>query len=111
MGNDRPEQELHVSDLDNNIVNCEIGKGDFRCDNLHHLRACLGIMNEGHWGGGISIISQNFSKSPSILFHPLKSSISKQALTLRLVTISKESVHGILGCCLGSPADVLSAMA
>jgi hypothetical protein len=68
MGNDRPEQELHVSDLDNNIVNCEIGKGDFRCDNLHHL-------------------------------------------TLRLVTISKESVHGILGCCLGSPADLLSAMA
>jgi hypothetical protein len=45
------------------------------------LRACLGISgmkgNEGHWGGEISIISQNFSKSPSILFHPLKSSISQ----------------------------------
>jgi hypothetical protein len=45
------------------------------------LRACLGISgmngNEGHWGGGISIISQNFSKSPSILFHPLDSSISQ----------------------------------
>jgi hypothetical protein len=33
--------------------------------------------NEGHWGGEISIISQNFSKSPSILFHPLESSISQ----------------------------------
>jgi hypothetical protein len=33
--------------------------------------------NEGYWGGGISIISQNFSKSPSILFHPLDSSISQ----------------------------------
>jgi hypothetical protein len=33
--------------------------------------------NEEHWGGGISIISQNFSKSPSILFHPLESSISQ----------------------------------
>jgi hypothetical protein len=32
--------------------------------------------NEGYWGGGISIISQNFPKSPSILFHPLDSSIS-----------------------------------
>jgi hypothetical protein len=45
------------------------------------LRACLGISgmkgNEGYWGGGISIISQNFSKSPSILFHPLDSSISQ----------------------------------
>jgi hypothetical protein len=45
------------------------------------IRACLGISgmkgNEGHWGGGISIISQNFSKSPSILFHPLESSISQ----------------------------------
>jgi hypothetical protein len=36
--------------------------------------------NEGHWGGEISIISQNFPKSPSILFHPLESSIFKQAL-------------------------------
>jgi hypothetical protein len=36
--------------------------------------------NEGHWGGGISIISQNFPKSPSILFRPLESSISKKAL-------------------------------
>jgi hypothetical protein len=33
--------------------------------------------NEGHWGGGIFIISQNFPKSPSILFHPLESSISQ----------------------------------
>jgi RNA binding exosome subunit len=33
--------------------------------------------NEGHWGGEISIISQNFSKSPSILLHPLESSISQ----------------------------------
>jgi hypothetical protein len=33
--------------------------------------------NEGHWGGEISIISQNFPKSPSILFHPLESSISQ----------------------------------
>jgi hypothetical protein len=33
--------------------------------------------NEGYWGGGISIISQNFPKSPSILFHPLDSSISQ----------------------------------
>jgi hypothetical protein len=33
--------------------------------------------NEGHWGGGISIITQNFPKSPSILFHPLESSISQ----------------------------------
>jgi hypothetical protein len=46
-----------------------------------NLRACLGISgmkgNEGHWGGEISIISQNFSKSPSILFNPLESSISQ----------------------------------
>jgi hypothetical protein len=45
------------------------------------LKACLGISgmkgNEGHWGGEISIISQNFSKSPSILLHPLESSISQ----------------------------------
>jgi hypothetical protein len=34
-------------------------------------------VGEGYWGGGISIISQNFSKSPSILFHPLDSSISQ----------------------------------
>jgi hypothetical protein len=33
--------------------------------------------NEGYWGGGISIISQNFPKSPSILFHPFDSSISQ----------------------------------
>jgi hypothetical protein len=33
--------------------------------------------NEGHWGGEISIISQNFPKPPSILFHPLESSISQ----------------------------------
>jgi hypothetical protein len=45
------------------------------------MRACLGISgmkgNEGHWGGEISIISQNFPKSPSILFQPLESSISQ----------------------------------
>jgi hypothetical protein len=45
------------------------------------LRACLGISgmkgNEEHWGGGISIITQNFPKSPSILFHPLESSFSQ----------------------------------
>jgi hypothetical protein len=33
--------------------------------------------NEGHWGGGISIISQNFSKSSSILFYSPESSISQ----------------------------------
>jgi hypothetical protein len=33
--------------------------------------------NKGYWGGGISIISQNFSKSPSIFFHPPDSSISQ----------------------------------
>jgi hypothetical protein len=45
------------------------------------LVACLGISgmkeNEGYWGGGISIISQNFPKSHSILFHPLDSSVSQ----------------------------------
>jgi hypothetical protein len=49
--------------------------------NYYSLRACLGISgmkgNEGYWGGQISIISQNFSKSPSILLHPLESSISQ----------------------------------
>jgi hypothetical protein len=48
------------------------------------IRACLGISgmngNEGYWGVGISIISQNFPKSPSILFHPLDSSISQTSL-------------------------------
>jgi hypothetical protein len=48
---------------------------------LGPLRACLGISgttgNEGYWGGGISIISQNFSKSLSIPFYPLESSISQ----------------------------------
>jgi hypothetical protein len=43
--------------------------------------SCGGIsgMNgkKRYWGGGIFIISQNFSKSPSILFHPLDSSISQ----------------------------------
>jgi hypothetical protein len=33
--------------------------------------------NEGYWSGGISIISQNFPKSPSILFHALNSSVSQ----------------------------------
>jgi hypothetical protein len=45
------------------------------------LRPCLGISgmkrNEVYWGGGISIITQNFPKSPSILFHPLQSSVSQ----------------------------------
>jgi hypothetical protein len=49
------------------------------------LRACLGISgmngNEGHWGGVISTVSQNFPKSPSILFHPLESSISQTSRT------------------------------
>jgi hypothetical protein len=49
--------------------------------NFDLIRACLGISgmkgNEGYWGGGISIITQNFPKSPSILFHPLQSSISQ----------------------------------
>jgi hypothetical protein len=48
------------------------------------IRDCLGISgmkgNEGHWGGEISIISQNFPKSLSILFHPLESSVSQKAL-------------------------------
>jgi hypothetical protein len=47
----------------------------------HSFRACLGISgmneNEGYWGGGIFIISQNFPKSPSILFYPLHSCISQ----------------------------------
>jgi hypothetical protein len=50
--------------------------------------ACLGISGmKGYWGGGISIISQNFPKSPSIFFHPLDSSISQispQGCTTRL---------------------------
>jgi hypothetical protein len=33
--------------------------------------------NEGHWGGEIFIVSQNFAKSSSIIFHPLGSSISQ----------------------------------
>jgi hypothetical protein len=37
--------------------------------------------NEGHWGGEISIISQNFSKCTSILFHPLNPPFPKQGLT------------------------------
>jgi hypothetical protein len=45
------------------------------------LRACFGISgmnrNEGYWGGGIFIISQNFPKSLSILFNPLDSSVSQ----------------------------------
>jgi hypothetical protein len=45
------------------------------------IKACLGICgmngNEGYWGAGISTLSQNFPKSPSILFHPLESSISQ----------------------------------
>jgi hypothetical protein len=49
--------------------------------------------NEGHWGEGISIITQNFPKSPSILFHPLESSIS-QTSPQRLET----SAHLFLRC-------------
>jgi hypothetical protein len=45
------------------------------------FRACLGIsgmnVKEGYWGGGISIITQIFPKSSSILFHQLDSSISQ----------------------------------
>jgi hypothetical protein len=51
------------------------------------LRGCLGISgmngNEGHCGGGISTISQNFPKSPLILFYPLESSISQTNPYLR----------------------------
>jgi hypothetical protein len=50
-------------------------------DQFSPVRACLGISgmkgNEGHWGGEISIIIQNFPKSHSILFHPLESFISQ----------------------------------
>jgi hypothetical protein len=38
--------------------------------------------NEGYRGGEISIISQNFSKSPSILFHHLNPPFPKQALKI-----------------------------
>jgi hypothetical protein len=41
--------------------------------------------NKRHWGGEISIISQNFPKSPSILFHPLESSISQTKLEMELL--------------------------
>jgi hypothetical protein len=55
---------------------------------IDSLRACLGISgmkgNEGYWGGGISITSQNFPKSPSILFHPLESSISQTSPKCKL---------------------------
>jgi hypothetical protein len=41
--------------------------GAIQCD-MSRCRACLGISgtkgSEGHWGGEISIISQNFPKSP-----------------------------------------------
>jgi hypothetical protein len=54
---------------------------EFKAPPRFSLRACLGISgmtgNEGHWGGGISTISQNFPKSPLILFYPLESSISQ----------------------------------
>jgi hypothetical protein len=57
------------------------GGGQVREWKWKAFRACLGISrmngNQGYWGGGISIISQNFSKSLSILFHPLDSSISQ----------------------------------
>jgi hypothetical protein len=50
--------------------------------------------NEGYWGGGISIISQNFPKSPSIIFHPLDSSISQtspQAVMFKTEILPKKS--------------------
>jgi hypothetical protein len=40
--------------------------------------------NEGYWGGGISIISQNFPKSSSILFHPLETSISQTSPKMKM---------------------------
>jgi hypothetical protein len=72
------------------------------------LRACLGIGgmkgNEGHWGGGISIITQNFPKSPLILFHPLQSSISqtspkwsKHTITNTASVCQEEGVRAFLG--------------
>jgi hypothetical protein len=65
------------------------------------LRACLGFSgmkgNEGHWGGGISIISQNFSKSPSILFHPLESYISQTSPEGNYVLFSKKTTKLKLG--------------
>jgi hypothetical protein len=44
--------------------------------------------NEGHWGGEISIISQNFPKSTSILFHPLESSISQTSPNMIIFVLS-----------------------
>jgi hypothetical protein len=64
------------------------------------LKACLGISvmkgDEGHWGGGISIISQNFPKSPSNLFYPLESSISQTSPNTALeheLSVHSTSVH------------------
>jgi hypothetical protein len=55
--------------------------------------------NEGYWGGGISIISQNFPKSPSILFHPLYSSISQTSPKGQILYMdsSKFCTFGIIG--------------
>jgi hypothetical protein len=49
--------------------------------------------NEGHWGGGISIISQNFPKSPSILFYPLNPPFPKQTFTPTLQTRHARPLH------------------
>jgi hypothetical protein len=58
------------------------------------IRTCLGISgmngNEEYWGGGISIISQNFPKSPSILFRPLDSSISQTSPYVSITPSSSE---------------------
>jgi hypothetical protein len=52
------------------------------------FRACLGNSgmtgNEGHWGGGISTISQKFPKSPSSSSIHLNPPFPKQALIWNL---------------------------
>jgi hypothetical protein len=72
------DRYMHVSVQVRNRYNFSTGE-KFQPSNP--FRACLGISgmngNEGHWGGGISTISQNFTKSTSILFHPPDSSISQ----------------------------------
>jgi hypothetical protein len=51
---------------------------------VNTVRACLGISgikgNEWHWGGGISIINQNFSKSPQSSSIHLNPPFPKQTL-------------------------------
>jgi hypothetical protein len=69
------------------------------------LRACLGTsgmnVNEGYWGGEISIISQNFPKSPSILFHPLDSSISQTSPKAGGISDHLIIIHGFYRETLG----------